>query len=145
MDETWISHNVIDWGSIARYIKFSAANDATSLCRRLHRLKSMVSVEVSPDGINGHISLTKLSLHIGIRRLRFDLERDGLRQVFLRSSWYTRSNDTMSLEKLGSGLGSCRRLSPVGRDFLQALKISIRNIDLFSGYVPLPDLAVKIS
>lgn len=55
----------------------------TELDEGLTRLKSTAIVDGSGDGISGYVSVTKASLQIGGHRLWFDLERDGLRQVYL--------------------------------------------------------------
>lgn len=35
-------------------------------------------VEGFSNGINGHVSVTKVSIQVGVHHLLFDLDRDGL-------------------------------------------------------------------
>lgn len=65
-----------------------ASDDIASLDRWLPILKSTSREEGSLREINTQVSATKDSLEAGGHRLWFDLERDGLRQVYLRKTRY---------------------------------------------------------
>lgn len=44
-------------------------------------LISTSRIQSSLDGIKGYMTVTKAYIHTGVRRLRYALERDGLRQI----------------------------------------------------------------
>lgn len=60
----------------------------TSVGGNLSEMNSIAWVEGSHHGINGHVSVTKSSLHIGGYQLWFDLETHGLFQVYLHNIHY---------------------------------------------------------
>lgn len=68
----------------------SQYSDDTSLVKEFMRLKSTARMAISP--INGHVSVTKASLHIGGHQLQFELERDRLWQVYLPETRYMSLN-----------------------------------------------------
>lgn len=66
------------------------ASDATALLSFLGipRLKTTARVEWSPDGINSHISVTKVTIQVAGHQLWFNLERDGLCLFYLPKIHY---------------------------------------------------------
>lgn len=64
---------------------YSQGDDDTAF---LLRQMSTARSEGVSDGINGYMSMTQASLQVGQRQLWFDLEKDGLREVYLSEKRY---------------------------------------------------------
>lgn len=71
---------------VASYVFSQCDDDMASLSRGLPRVKSTARAEGYHDGINGHVSVTNVSIQDGRHRLWLDLERDRFRQAILRLS-----------------------------------------------------------
>lgn len=77
----------------------------------------MSSAESSPDGIKGHVFVTKTKLQVGGYRQWVELERDGIRQVYLAKARDARMKTSPAFNSdMWSGLVRCAvaiRLQPV--------------------------------
>lgn len=79
------------------YLFSQCCVDPTSLGGGLPTLKSSARAERYPNGINDHVSMTKMRFQLGGHQLLLDLESDGLRQVYFSQTCYTGMNTSLAL------------------------------------------------
>lgn len=84
------------WNRLGAIHMDVASTVKTRYCRRveLPRRKSKAKQSGSLDEINGHVSVTMANFQVGGHRQWLDLEKDGIRQVYLFKTRYSGMNNS---------------------------------------------------